>query len=206
MENTSRRVLLVKVAEAYAIFRRLIIYNGISQILSFIEANNIASFNELISKLPADSERLAWSNVGGQLIPTQALNSLLRRIQQGKANGWEEVHAFYARQGQAYEKQKTFHAYASLLETLKIKSSKFNKKLFADLLRDAMKTREWITKNIYESRAKDYTSPFRQMVYETEKEMEKVIGKLKDNSFIKEQQQETLVFQKRVNKLLSQLL
>jgi hypothetical protein len=42
-------------------------------------------------------------------------------------------------------------------------------------------------KGIYESRAKDYTNPFRKMVYDTEDEMNTVLGKLEDNSFIQQQ-------------------
>jgi len=39
-----------------------------------------------------------------------------------------------------------------------------------------------MVKSIYHSREKDYRNPFRQMLYDTEKEMEKVIGKLVDNN------------------------
>jgi hypothetical protein len=42
------------------------------------------------------------------------------------------------------------------------------------------------------------------MVYETEKEMEKVIGALKDNSFIKEQQASLSVFREKVNTIKQQ--
>ena len=42
-------------------------------------------------------------------------------------------------------------------------------------------------KGIYESREKDYTNPFRKMVYDTKKEMNKVLGKLEDNTFIQQQ-------------------
>ena len=44
-----------------------------------------------------------------------------------------------------------------------------------------------MVKGIYESRAKDYTNPFRKMVYQTNNEMNRVLGKLEDNSFIQEQ-------------------
>jgi hypothetical protein len=64
-----------------------------------------------------------------------------------------------------------------------------------------MITREWMVENIYESRAKDYESEFRKMVYESEKEMEKVIGKLKDNSFILQQQEELKSFRKRTESI-----
>ena len=66
-----------------------------------------------------------------------------------------------------------------------------------------MITKEWMTRNIFESRAKDYSNPFRKMVYDTEKEMEKVVGKLTDNVFIKEQQAENLAFAKKADNIIN---
>ena len=39
------------------------------------------------------------------------------------------------------------------------------------------------------------------MVYDTQKELEKVIGKLKDNAFIRDQQQETIAFRRKASAL-----
>jgi hypothetical protein len=44
-----------------------------------------------------------------------------------------------------------------------------------------------IANRIEKTRAKDYSNPFRKMVYENEAEMIAVVGDLKDNGFIKEQ-------------------
>jgi hypothetical protein len=60
-----------------------------------------------------------------------------------------------------------------------------------------------MTTGIYESRAKDYRNPFRKMVYETEQEMEKVIGKLNDNSFIQQQQEEAKRFTQQVTAIIN---
>jgi hypothetical protein len=91
-----------------------------------------------------------------------------------------------------------------LLEVLKIPGGKLDKKLFRELLLQALNTRQWITKGIYESRAKDYENPFRKMVYDTEKEMEQVVGKLKDNSFINQQKEEGKRFTKQVQDIIQQ--
>ena len=47
-----------------------------------------------------------------------------------------------------------------------------------------------MVENIYTSRAKDYQSEFRQMVYNNKEEMDEVIGKLDDNIFIKQQKEQ----------------
>jgi len=70
---------------------------------------------------------------------------------------------------------------------LQIKNKDFTPALFKELLTNMIATKKWMTEGIYQNRAKDYTNPFRSMVYENKAEMENVIGKLEDNSFIKEQ-------------------
>jgi len=44
-----------------------------------------------------------------------------------------------------------------------------------------------ITARIHKTRAKDYSNPFRKMVYENEAEMNAVVGALNDNGFINDQ-------------------
>jgi len=56
-----------------------------------------------------------------------------------------------------------------------------------DVLEQSVATKEWMTKGIYNSRAKDYTNPFRQMVYSSPEEMNVVVGSLQDNGFIRQE-------------------
>lgn len=203
-ENTNRKVQLIKVVEAYTIFKELIIYYGITQLISYATDNKIASFQQLLKSLPASPVRHAWTNIGGQLVTAPAFKTMIRSIHTGKIDDWDLVHAFYEQQGRKYVKEKTQHAFASMLEVLQLTPGRFSKKLFASLLQQAVNTKEWMTKAIYESRAKDYKSPYRLMVYETEKEMETVIGKLKDNSFIAQQQEELKAFKKQAEQISRQ--
>lgn len=196
MENSNRKVQLIKVTEAYHLFKELVIYYGISHIIGFIEKEKIGSLEDLVKKT-GKTVRSEWLNVGGQLIPKPVLNTLIRNIHHGKITGWDEVHAFYQDCNNQYEHQKLQHAFASLLEILKLTPEKINKKNFAALLQQAVATKEWMVKAIYESRAKDYDNQFRKMVYDSQKEMEAVIGKLKDNSFILQQQEELKLFKKQ---------
>ncbi len=203
-ENTNRKVQLIKVVEAYSIFKELIIYYGITQLISYAIDNKIASLQQLLKSLPASPVRHAWINIGGQLVPAPAFKTMIRSIHTGKIDDWDLVHAFYEQQGRKYVKEKTQHAFASMLEVLQLAPGRFSKKLFASLLQQAVNTKDWMTKAIYESRAKDYKSPYRRMVYETEMEMETVIGKLKDNSFIAQQQEELKAFKKQAEQISRQ--
>jgi hypothetical protein len=63
-------------------------------------------------------------------------------------------------------------------------------------------TAEWITQGIFSSRKKDYLNPFRKMVYESQAEMDQVIGKLDDNSFIINQEKEFKKYQLQIRDLI----
>jgi Domain of unknown function (DUF4954) len=203
-ENTKRKVQIVKSAEAYRLFKELIIYYGIDQLLQFIEQKKITDWQKLIQSLPPVPVRNQWKNIGGQLIPETAVATLIRNIRSAKINSWDEVHNFYNQKSNAYTSDKIQHAFASLLEVLKLTPARFTKKIFLGLLQQAVETRTWMANSIYDSRAKDYTNPFRNMVYETEKEMEKVVGALKNNSFIKEQQAALENFREKTKAILQQ--
>ncbi|MEO6610695.1 MAG: DUF4954 family protein [Chitinophagaceae bacterium] len=202
-ENSHRKVELVKVAEAWSLFNELIIYYGVTELMAFIEKRDIVSWQKLLQSLPAKPVRNSWKNIGGQLIPASAINSLVRDVRSGKIGSWDEVHDFYRKKSDQYPREKFQHAFASLLEVLGITPKKFTRKLFFSLLEQAVTTKQWMTGNIYESRAKDYENPFRQMVYDNQEEMDKVIGKLSDNSFIRQQEKELQQFQSRVKILLN---
>ena len=49
------------------------------------------------------------------------------------------------------------------------------------------------------------TNPFRKMVYANEKEMEAVLGKMNDNSFVREKDRERKELSLRIENILAQL-
>jgi hypothetical protein len=200
-ENSKRKAAIIKSKEAYGLYKELVIYHGITQLLLFIQEKKINSFQKLLQSLPAKPERSQWLNTGGQLMPQSAVNSLISAVNTGKIKTWDEVHAFYQKQSDSYTIQKMQHAWACLLEVTGLSPAKLNKKIFAGLLQEALTTRQWMTASIYTSRAKDYSSPFRKMVYDTEKEMEQVIGKLADNSFIRQQEEELTAFTEKIRQV-----
>jgi hypothetical protein len=202
-ENNSRPVVLVKVREAYIIYRNLLVYYGITQLINYIEENNIDSLETLLESLPNSPIRLQWLNIGGQLIPLNSFQTLLEDIKNDTIQNWEEVHEFYQKNGLAYNEQKRQHSYASLLEVLEISSKELTGNRFKNLLFQVLDIKEWMVKNIYESRAKDYQNEFRKMVYDNEAEMEKVVGRLDDNVFIDQQKEEFKRMRYSIEKIIT---
>ncbi|HMW25334.1 MAG TPA: DUF4954 family protein [Ferruginibacter sp.] len=204
-ENTNRRTDVQKIPQAIKLFKELIQYYGVRELMNHFAQNNYTDFAAFKRSLSAKIQRSDWLNIGGQLIQRSAVDQLKRDLKADKVKTWDEVHLFYRRQGTAYDKDRLDHAYTSLLEILQITPKQFTPALFSQLLQQLVDTKEWMCKAIFDSRAKDYNNPFRKMVYDNSKEMESVIGKLEDNSFIQQQLAELDTLKKLVKLLLKRL-
>lgn len=200
-ECTNRPTQIIKVKEAYDLYKKLVVYYAAEQFIHFIEARNLSSFEAFRQALPHDVTRSKWINVGGQLLPKASVDTLLQNIKNKTLNSWSEVHQFYQTNGKMYADQKLQHAYASLLELLQMESAGLTPDLFASLLQQALRFKTWMVENIAGSRAKDYHSAFRQMVYSNEEEMQHVMGRLEDNVFINQQKEELESFQQAVQQI-----
>jgi hypothetical protein len=198
IENSKRPTVLLKTLSAYKVYEELVIYYGSLQLLSFIKENKIASLDELKAALPAKSTRNEWLNIGGQLIPSDDVDVLKEKIKTNKIKSWDAIHEYYTVQGAKYTQQKLKHALASLSEITGINLKKMDAHQFSNLLNGVVVTKEWITKGIKDSRAKDYTNPYRKMVYESIGEMNEVLGKLEENSFINQQMEELKGFKSEI--------
>jgi hypothetical protein len=205
LENSDRKTIIIKVQQAYTIFRQLVIYYGTVQCIAQFLENDLKNFAVLIKQLPSVPKRNQWINVGGQLIPEEEVEKFRKHVRAGKIKSWDDVHAFYTMQGQAYDADKFEHAFAALLEVLGISVTGFTPEIFKQILLQSVQTKTWLTDGIYESRAKDYTNPFRTMIFDNKEEMDNVWGKLEDNSFIAMQQTELKDFKKKVSGLIRSL-
>lgn len=197
-ENSDRKVTILKITKAYHLFKEMVQYHAALQLVNYIVSNKIKGTEDLLSKIPARLSRNDWYNAGGQLIPKQDFDKFIRSIHTGKIKGWDEVHDFYNSQGEAYTYQKLLHALAALKEVTGVNLRKNTAAALKDLLRQSITTKEWITRNIFDSRAKDHVNPFRQMVYDSQEEMDKVLGKLDENAFIRQETASLATYKKTI--------
>ena len=204
-ENSNRKAQITKLPESLKLFTDLIIYYGARQVLEHIKKNNFNSFEELKKSISTKITRSKWINVGGQLIKTTDVEKIKQQIKTGKIQSWQQLHDMYKKTGAAYPSDKLEHAYTSLLEVLNITSKQFTADTCKNVLQNAVTIKEWLCKGIYESREKDYTNPFRKMVYDTKKEMNKVLGKLEDNTFIQQQLKDLDAFKKDVKEVIKKM-
>lgn len=179
IENSKRPVRILKVHKAYHLFKKMINYYAIKQFMNYL---TYPLFEEFKKK----SKRYAFVNIGGQLIPEPSVDKFKADIKNGEISSWEEVHQFYRFMGKEYDMDKFNHAKACFEELNGVDLSSFVEKDFIPYLKEHIETNTWITEQIIASRAKDYQNEFRKMVYDNEVEMEAVLGKLKENSFLRD--------------------
>ncbi|HYJ38509.1 MAG TPA: DUF4954 family protein, partial [Chitinophagaceae bacterium] len=203
-ENGSRPVRIIKMIEAYKVFRDLINYYAVDQLLQFMERKKIKNLAELQKKIPVVKSPAEWSNVGGQLIMTSSIKKLVNEITRSKIKGWDEIHAFYHSEGKRYEDEKLAHALAVYQQVFG-GGGKAKEENLRTMFLQAMTTRQWMNEGIRQSREKDYENPFRQMVYESDEEMNKVVGSLDENTFIIQENEKFLQYKKRMNGLLKKI-
>jgi len=187
-ENNSRPVQIIKAKESYAIYKRLVRYYAMQQLCSHYGQHQ--SFDAFLAALPPNPQRGRWVNIGGQLLPAESLQDLLQDIKSGAITDWDGVHAFYTKAGSAYGSEKLHHAWASLLELEDIRPEAVTETAWQEWLDAMLETKEWMVRQIRDSRAKDYQNAFRKMVYDNDAEMETVIGSIDDNVFIRQQEEE----------------
>jgi hypothetical protein len=203
-ENSDRKVVLLKGLQAYQLFKELVNYYAASALLQLAITNKIKTLPGLMDQLPAGGKLQPWVNAGGQLIPDNELKKFLQQVGNNSIKSWTAVHQFYKKQADKYPVQKLQHALAALQTVHGINLKKETTAL-KQVLQQSVYTKEWMVKGIYDSRAKDYSNPFRKMVYENRKEMDIITGKLENNSFIKQEEVNLAGYKKNVAHIIKLL-
>ncbi len=204
-ENSKRKVIIIKAAQAYQTYKELIYYYFTTQALDFIAQHALKNWNDVVKAFPAKSVKNEWLNIGGQLMPTSTVASLKEKIKKGSIKSWDAIHQFYTTQSSVYATQKLQHAIGCILALDNKKMSQLDTVYFNEILQKAVSTKTWMSKGIYNTRAKDYENDFRKMVYDTQAEMDEVMGKLANNSFIQQEIQDLEVFKQKISTIKKQL-
>ena len=206
VENSKRKVVMLKPRESYKLFKKLIRHYAVIQILNKEEWKELNADELLhaIQSLNATS-RKEFENIGGQLVPKKDLQRLQHDIKSDQYDNWQDIHKQYHAWSSNYPYEKLAHALASLAELTGKPIHQWDIDFLIKLIEQSKQTQQWIYQEIYNSREKDYTNPFRKMVYENEEEMNMVIGSLEDNAFIKSEKQELDNFLAAASNLLLKL-
>ena len=197
IENSKRKTRFIKCYDAYHMFNKMIFMYGMDAFTETLFTQKTNSLESALKQSPSPAKDLEWMNVGGQLIPQKNVQNVLNQIKNGAVEDWDQMHEFYQNESAKYEHRKKQHALAVLeLHTHK-KIETLSAKQFSNWLEEYLQIKTEVAQKIKATRAKDYSNQFRKMVYLNEEEMNVVVGKLEDNSFINQQMNnlETLIGQ-----------
>jgi hypothetical protein len=195
MENSSRKVVIRKVRQAYHAYRQMIHYYAVRNLLEFIKADPQITLDAMHRALAGPREK-EWGNLGGQLMRTRDIDQLRADINAGRYDSWSAIHQTYDERWAAYPREKQQHAYACLLELLG--SGELTAQLWNRALDELVCTQQYVEEQVYQTRAKDYRNPFRQTTFRNAEEMRAVFGNLDKNSFVKLTRKETAAMREQV--------
>jgi hypothetical protein len=82
---------------------------------------------------------------------------------------------------------------------------KFDAEIFSDIKSDVTIVSNYMYESSISSRQKDYTDYFRTITYKNEEEMLNVVGRLEDNSFLKELKGDTEAFNAALEALFAKI-
>lgn len=194
MERHTRPQRLLKVRRAWMAYTAMLHYYFARTILDYVHGEK-KGFKVLSDELgtgstgePDSTEALQndWVNLGGQLAPAFRVDKLRERIRNGDLNSWDAIHAEYVSMQELFATDAARHAWKLF--------GPGNADELKALINEAVDIRRWMQSQVYDSRAKDYTDPFRLMTYRNAEEMKAVIGNPEDNSFIQINRTETAAF------------
>jgi hypothetical protein len=191
MENTRRKVLILKPFKAYRAYGDMLHYYAVKNLMFYLNSGSESTLSGMRSKLNGNKHR-DWVNLGGQLMQSDDLDKLRIDIGSGKLNNWKDVHKRYYDLWEKYLFDKQKHAFATLLELTG--KEVISESDWIEALNKAMAIQNFVSEQVYKSRKKDFDNPFRKTTFRNAEEMTAALGTLELNSFIVQVRQETSDF------------
>ncbi len=200
IENSRRKVVILKAYNAYHAYRDMIHYYAINTIINSIFNDNPVNLTKIKDEFNG-LRRKVWINLGGQMMMKEDVDKLRDDINNNVINSWDEIHNRYNEIWARYPKDKMKHACLSLYFLMQTKE--INDEMFCELLKKAIDIQNYICEQVYLSRKKDYDNKIRNSIFRNEDEKIAVVGALDDNSFVKQIRNETEEFKSRIEKVIS---
>ena len=198
VERSGRSTVIIKAPEGYVAYRNMLYYYAVKNLVNYFTGNPASGFEEMKNSL-AGTRETKWTNLGGQIIPAKDADKLRADIGSGRLSNWEDIHKRYNDLWDNYQFEKQKHAYSVLCQLLS--SPQLTKEQWMAALDNSIVIQEYISDQVYLSRKKDYDNKFFRSTFRNDEEMTASIGKLEDNSFIKQVEQETIDYKQLVAEL-----
>jgi hypothetical protein len=191
MENTKRKVLILKPYKAYHAYGDMLHYYAASNLMAHMKSNQKATFSVLCTDLKNKRQK-EWINFGGQLMAKDDVDKLRSDIGSNKLKTWKEIHERYNELWIKYKTDKQKHAFATLCDLSG--AGYLNLADWNSALDKTVQIQKFVSDQVYSSRKKDFDNPFRQTTFRNTDEMKAAFGTIDENSFIVQVRKETEEF------------
>jgi hypothetical protein len=202
MENTRRKVMILKTYQAYHAYGDMLYHYSIKNILAYLKAHPKATLSSLHNDLKGLRLK-EWANLGGQIMRMKDLDKIRYDIGSGKLKTWQEIHGRYDKLWKRYPEDRQKHAYAILCELTG--TEKPAEKQWKFIWDKAIDIQRFICDKVYDSRKKDYDNPYRKATFRNMDEMNAAVGNIDENSFIVQVRNETKALEKELKNIKSKL-
>lgn len=183
MEKSSRKTLVKKVCKAYNAYNEMIIHYAIKNIVAYMSENTDATLQSMARMLESEPYCHEWVNMGGQIMQASDVKAMRDDIVSGKINSWKAIHKEYNTIWKRYGIDKLRHAYYCLKDMMDVEGM-FTVSDWEKIINSGIEVENYLADQVYASRKKDYDNPFRKSTFRNDDEMNAVVGKLEENSFI----------------------
>lgn len=200
MENTKRKVVILKPYEAYHAYGNMLHHYAIKNLLAYIDSHNNTSLSSMHNDLNGKHQQ-EWINLGGQIMLQKDLDKLRSDIGSGKLNSWQDIHKRYDKLWVKYQADKQKHSYSIICELTG--KERLSASQWKSALDKAVEIQEYICDQVYISRKKDYDNPYRLTTFRNNDEMKAAIGSVDENSFILQVRKETEDLKKLIRRVKS---
>lgn len=195
LEKSNRKVVIIKTYKAYHAYADMLHYYAVSNLVEYFKSNKKATLKTMNISFTYD-RKSHWINLGGQLIPEINVDQLRHDIRKSKLKSWDDIHNRYNELWQEYPFEKQKHAYAVLCNLLNTNSISIDQ--WNAAIDKAIIIQDFINKQVYITRKKDFDNPFSQITFRNKEEMEAVNGNVDENVFIKKVQEESENYMKQM--------
>jgi hypothetical protein len=203
LEHGNRGQVVKHPLRAVAAYRQMLRWYAVKNIAIFLDERPNLDYPDLCSLL--NGERVTdWVNMGGQISPAFKVDELRREIVRGSRKSWDDIHGAYASWREEYPMDKARHAWA-VFALLNGEKPIENKAFLKQEIAAAVEIRRWMSEQIYNSREKDHLNPFKKATFRNDAEMERVIGKAGDDSFVRLALQEGKQFEELARRVMARL-
>lgn len=175
-------------------YKKMCVYFFLKTVIAFFCFSKKSTFDDLISKIKSlyrSKLYVNWWNIGGQIMPEEELYNIIDDIKDNKLQDWDKIHERYNLLWLKYPEQKARYSLYTLEQIKNKKINELQKDDWKKIFEEGIAIIKDILKLSISSREKDFTDPFRKMVYRNNEEMKAVLENIEENPFLNNLKQQT---------------